>query len=64
MPCLVIHGADDVLVPPEEGKEIASLIKSSEVKIIEGMGHEITPLLSLIINDLVHDFLMRRCNIL
>jgi pimeloyl-ACP methyl ester carboxylesterase len=59
----VIHGADDVLVPPEEGKEIASLIKASEVKVIEGMGHEITPLLSSTIVNLVHDFLSRRCHI-
>jgi len=63
LPCLVIHGADDVLVPPEEGKEIASLIKASEVKVIEGMGHEITPLLSSTIVNLVHDFLSRRCHI-
>ena len=63
LPCLVIHGADDVLVPPEEGKEISSLIKASEVEIIEGMGHEITPLLSSRIINLVDDFLNRRCNI-
>lgn len=63
LPCLVIHGADDVLVLPEEGKEISSLIKASEVEIIEGMGHEITPLLSSRIINLVNDFLNRRCNI-
>ena len=34
LPCLVIHGEDDVLVLPEEGKEISSLIKDSEIKII------------------------------
>ena len=63
LPCLVIHGEDDVLVLPEEGKEISSLIKDSEIKIIGGMGHEITPLLSSTIINLVHDFLSRRCNI-
>ena len=63
IPCLVIHGEDDVLVLPEEGKEISSLIKDSEIKIIGGMGHEITPLLSSTIINLVHDFLSRRCNI-
>ena len=63
LPCLVIHGEDDVLVLPEEGKEISSLIKDSEIKIIAGMGHEITPLLSSTIINLVHDFLSRRCNI-
>ena len=63
LPCLVIHGEDDVLVLPEEGKEISSLIKDSEIKIIGGMDHEITPLLSSTIINLVHDFLSRRCNI-
>ena len=63
LPCLVIHGEDDVLVLPEEGKEISTLIKDSEIKIIGGMGHEITPLLSSTIINLVHDFLSRRCNI-
>jgi len=63
LPCLVIHGEDDVLVLPEEGKEISSLIKDSEIKIVGGMGHEITPLLSSTIINLVHDFLSRRCNI-
>ena len=63
LPCLIIHGEDDVLVLPEEGKEISSLIKDSEIKIIGGMGHEITPLLSSTIINLVHDFLSRRCNI-
>ena len=64
LPCLVIHGEDDVLVLPEEGKEISSLINDSEIEIIVGMGHEITPLVSSKIINLVHDFLIRRCNIL
>ena len=61
LPCLVIHGEDDVLVLPEEGKEISSLLKGSELRIISGMGHEITPLLSPIIVNIVHEFLKRRC---
>ena len=61
LPCLVIHGEDDVLVLPEEGKEISSLVKGSELRIISGMGHEITPLLSPIIVNIVHEFLKRRC---
>jgi pimeloyl-ACP methyl ester carboxylesterase len=61
LPCLVIHGEDDVLVLPEEGKEISSLVKGSELKIISGMGHEITPMLSPIIVNIVHEFLKRRC---
>ena len=61
LPSLVIHGEDDILVLPEEGKEISSLIKGSELQIISGMGHEITPLLSPIIVNIVKEFLKRRC---
>lgn len=61
LPCLVIHGEDDVLVLPDEGEEISSLVKNSEFEIISGMGHEITPSLSPIIINLVHTFLQRRC---
>jgi hypothetical protein len=42
------------------GQEIAELIPNSELKIIDGMGHVITPLLSPLVVDLVHDFIQRR----
>lgn len=59
-PCFVLHGAIDTLIPPEMGKEIAALIPNSELKIIDGMGHVITPLISPMIVELVHDFIGRR----
>jgi pimeloyl-ACP methyl ester carboxylesterase len=59
-PCFVLHGAIDTLIPPEMGEEIAALIPNSELKIIEGMGHVITPLLSPMIVEMVHDFINRR----
>ena len=46
VPCLVIHGAQDTLIGPEHGREIAALIPDAELEVIEGMGHVITPLLS------------------
>lgn len=46
LPCFVIHGAEDTLVPPEAGRELASLIPGAKLEIIEGMGHTITPLLA------------------
>jgi len=48
-PTLVIHGADDGLVPPEHGEHTASLIKGSAFSIVSGMAHdmpeEVIPLL-------------------
>ena len=38
-PTLVLHGADDELVPPEHGRHTASLIPDSRFLLIEGMEH-------------------------
>ena len=40
-PTLVLHGADDTLVPPEHGAHTAELIQGSEHVVYEGMGHNI-----------------------
>jgi pimeloyl-ACP methyl ester carboxylesterase len=40
-PALVIHGADDPLVPLEGGKNTAAAIPNAELMIIEGMGHDL-----------------------
>ena len=39
-PTLVIHGADDGLVPPEHGEHTASLIKGSAFSLVSGMAHD------------------------
>lgn len=48
-PTLVLHGADDGLVPPEHGRHTASLIQGSRFVLIDGMAHnmpdEVIPLL-------------------
>jgi len=41
VPTLVIHGADDPLVPVEGGRDTAAAIRGSELLIIEGMGHDL-----------------------
>jgi pimeloyl-ACP methyl ester carboxylesterase len=41
VPTLVIHGADDPLVPVECGKDTAEAVPEAELKIIEGMGHDL-----------------------
>ena len=48
-PTLILHGADDGLVPPEHGRHTASLIADSRFLLIDGMEHnmpeDIIPLL-------------------
>lgn len=40
-PTLVLHGADDTLLPPPHGEHTAQLIKGSEFVMYQGMGHNI-----------------------
>lgn len=42
VPCLVIHGADDPLVPVEGGKDTAASIPGCELVIVPGMAHDFT----------------------
>ena len=39
-PTLVLHGANDGLVPPEHGRHTASLIPDSRFLLVEGMAHD------------------------
>lgn len=41
VPCLIIHGQADVLVPVEGGIDTARNIKGSTLKLIQGMGHDL-----------------------
>lgn len=40
-PTLVIHGADDLLVPPAAGRDTAESIPGAALLAIEGMGHDL-----------------------
>ena len=60
IPCLVIHGTDDTLIPVEMGAEIAAHIPGSEYHALKGMGHIITPSLAPTIVSLVSDFIRRK----
>ena len=40
VPTLVIHGADDPLIPVEGGKDTAQVIPGARLFIINGMGHD------------------------
>ncbi len=42
-PTMVIHGADDPLVPVAGGRDTAENIPGAELRIIPGMGHDLPP---------------------
>lgn len=41
MPCLVIHGKDDVLIPYQNGVDTADHLKGAKLELIDGMGHDL-----------------------
>ena len=57
VPTLVVHGADDVLIPPEFGQVTAELIPGATFKVIEGMGHDIPPALGQPLSSIIIDHL-------
>ncbi|MFC6636960.1 alpha/beta fold hydrolase [Sulfitobacter sp. JBTF-M27] len=62
VPCLVVHGEEDALVPLASGKEIAEVVPGSEFLPVPGMGHIITPRLAPLIVQAVTDFIFRRAS--
>ena len=40
LPAVVLHGADDPLVPVEGGKDTAENIPGAELRVVPGMGHD------------------------
>ena len=43
-PTMVIHGAEDPLIPPACGRDTAANIPGAEFRIIPGMGHDLPPM--------------------
>ena len=43
LPAVVVHGADDPLVPPLGGQATAAAIPGAELRMIPGMGHDLPP---------------------
>jgi pimeloyl-ACP methyl ester carboxylesterase len=58
-PTLVIHGADDPLVPVDGGKDTAACVMGSELVIVPGMAHDFTAALVPVYLQYIGDFLMR-----
>jgi pimeloyl-ACP methyl ester carboxylesterase len=49
-PTVVLHGADDPLVPVEGGKDTASSIAGAELRVVPGMGHDLpAPLFPVVV---------------
>ena len=42
-PTMVIHGADDPLIPAACGQDIAANVKGASFQLVEGMGHDLPP---------------------
>lgn len=56
LPTLVIHGADDPLIPPACGKDIAHNIRDAELMILDGMGHEVpAPLYATVVDAMMRN---------
>jgi pimeloyl-ACP methyl ester carboxylesterase len=53
VPTLVVHGAGDLLIPPEKGKETAELIPGATFQLVDGMGHDIPPGLGKLLSEIV-----------
>jgi pimeloyl-ACP methyl ester carboxylesterase len=52
-PTLVIHGAEDPLVPVEAGRDTARHIAGARLMVIDGMGHDLAPGLLPILVDAI-----------
>ena len=43
VPTLVVHGTDDILVDPSGGVATAAAVPHAELRLVEGMGHDVPP---------------------
>jgi len=60
VPTLVIHGADDPLIPLAAGRDTAAAIPGARLEVVAGMGHNIPPALAPRIVELVSAFVRGR----
>ena len=52
-PTLVVHGAHDRLFPPACGEDIAANVADAELILIDGMGHDLPPVLYRQVGDAI-----------
>ena len=60
VPTLVIHGADDPLIPLAAGEDTAALIPGAELRVIPGMGHDLPGALMPQMARIVCSFIRRQ----
>jgi alpha-beta hydrolase superfamily lysophospholipase len=58
VPTLIVHGTADDVVPVDHGRRLADRARSAEVRIIEGLGHQLRREPEVV--ELVDDWLTRR----
>ncbi len=63
VPALVVHGTDDLLIPPAKGKETADLIPDATFKLIDGMGHDTPPGLGKPLAEIVLEHIQSITNV-
>ena len=56
VPTMVIHGADDPLIPLAAGKDTAETIPGAHFEVIQGMGHDLPESLVIVLIGLVIQF--------
>ena len=56
VPTMVIHGADDPLIPLAAGKDTAETIPGAHFEVIQGMGHDLPESLIIVLIGLVTRF--------
>jgi pimeloyl-ACP methyl ester carboxylesterase len=61
VPTLVIHGADDPLIPVAAGRDTAAVIPGAKLEIVPGMGHNLPDALAPTIVAIVAGFLSELC---
>jgi len=62
VPTLVVHGSDDLLIPPARGRETASLIPGAAFQLIDGMGHDTPPRLGKLLAEIVLGHILSNAN--
>lgn len=56
VPTLILHGADDLLIPPSEAETMRDGIKAATLKILPGAGHLLNMEQPQLFNEAVRDF--------
>jgi pimeloyl-ACP methyl ester carboxylesterase len=59
IPALVIHGADDPVIPAAHGEDTARSIPGAELLIVPGMGHDFPELLVPVYRKAIGDFVAK-----